>query len=189
LSGGYRHVVFDLDGTLVDSDNALIQPYLRLGFTMDDVRLGPLLVDECARLGIDIEDYKAHYDTSDVRPFPGIDELLSALPRYAVASNKLRANGTDELARFGWTPDFALFAEDFGGRSKYLAPVLERLGIEDASGVVFVGDTVHDRRCALDAGAAFAIAGWNARALGLAHDGDIVLRRPLDLLDHLDLAG
>ena len=52
----YRWVVFDLDGTLVDSDHALIAPYLRLGFTLDDVRLGPLLAEECQRLGITMED-------------------------------------------------------------------------------------------------------------------------------------
>ena len=180
----FRWVVFDLDGTLVDSDRALIEPYIRLGFTHEDVRLGPLLVDECARLGIEVDDYLAHYDSNDVTVFPGVEELLAQLPRWAVASNKLRAHGVAELARLAWEPACALFAEDFGGRSKHLGPVLERLDV-DPSDVVFVGDTGHDRVCAHDAGAAFALAGWNARAL--AGEGDIVLARPSDLLGHLDL--
>ncbi|MEN3272430.1 MAG: N-acetyl-D-muramate 6-phosphate phosphatase, partial [Actinomycetota bacterium] len=124
--------------------------------------------------------------SADVTAFDEVDELLAQVPRWAVASNKLRANGIAELERFGWEPACALFAEDFGGRPKHLGPVLERLGI-DASAVVFVGDTAHDRACATDAGAAFALAGWNDRAV--AERGDLVLGRPGDLLDHLDLTG
>jgi len=175
-----RWVVFDLDGTLVDSDRALIDPYLKLGFTEADVMLGRLLVDECERLGITVEDYLAHYDSASVQPFPGVEDVLRRLPRWAVASNKVRASGTAELARLGWEPAVALFAEDFGGRSKYLQPVLDALGV-DAGEVVFVGDTAHDRDCAREAGATFALAGWNARATPEA--GDVVLATPADLLD------
>ncbi|HUF85674.1 MAG TPA: HAD hydrolase-like protein [Acidimicrobiia bacterium] len=178
--------MFDLDGTLVDSDRALIEPYLRLGFTVDDIQLGRLLVDECARLGISMDDYLAHYDSTDVAVFPGVEDVLTRLPRWAVASNKIRASGEAEIARFGWKPACALFAEDFGGRSKHLEPVLDRLGVS-ASDVLFVGDTAHDRVCARDAGAAFALAGWNLRVLAGA--GDLVLSRPADVLDHLDLTG
>jgi HAD superfamily hydrolase (TIGR01549 family) len=180
LTSSLRWVVFDLDGTLVDSDRALIEPYLRLGFTEDDIQLGRLLVDECERLGITVDDYLAHYDSNDVEPFPGVEEVLTELPRWAVASNKIRASGAAELERLGWEPAVALFAEDFGGRSKYLQPVLDALGVQ-AHEVVFVGDTAHDRDCARDAGALFALAGWNARVL--PEPGDVVLAEPRELLD------
>lgn len=178
--------MFDFDGTLVDSDRALIEPYLRLGFTNDDVRLGPLLAEECTRLGITMDDYLAHYDSNDVTAFPEIADVLTQLPRWALCSNKLRGAGEAELARFGWHPAVALFAEDFGGVPKRLGPLLDRLGLSGRD-VLYIGDTAHDRVCAQDVGAAFALAGWNARAV--AADGDIVLRRPLDLLDLVDLSG
>jgi HAD superfamily hydrolase (TIGR01549 family) len=175
-----RWVVFDLDGTLVDSDAALIEPYLRLGFTVDDVQLGRLLVDECDRLGIAVDDYIAHYDSNDVTVFDGVEAVLERLPRWAIASNKIRSSGEAELARFGWSPACALFAEDFGGRSKHLGPVLDALGVT-ADEVVFVGDTDHDRQCAREAGATFALAGWNPRTE--PQPGDVVLATPAELLD------
>ena len=172
--------VFDLDGTLVDSDRALIEPFLRLGIAREDIALGPLLVDQCELLGVDMDEYLALYDPSAVVVYPGVDELLRALPRYGIASHKLRASGEAELARFGWTPAVAMFAEDFEGGHKALRPVLDALGV-DAHEVVFVGDTEHDRACAREAGATFALAGWNPRAA--SEPGDVVLARPADLLD------
>lgn len=176
-----RWVVFDLDGTLIDSDRALVQPFVRLGVPAEEVTFGHLLHDECVRLGISMEAYLEHYDSDDVRPFDGVEEVLRRLPRWAVCSNKVRSVGVAELERFGWKPAVALFADDFGGRLKHLAPVLEHIDA-DASEVLFVGDTAHDRACALEAGASFALAAWNARAVPAADD--IVLAAP-DALLHL----
>jgi HAD superfamily hydrolase (TIGR01549 family) len=176
-----RWVVFDLDGTLVDSDASLIEPFLRLGLRKEDLRLGPLLVDECDRLGIAVEDYLANYDPSGVEPYAGVDDVLRGLDRWAVCSNKLRDDGLAQLARFGWTPRCALFAEDFDGEPKSLPPVLERLGV-DAAEVVFVGDTAHDRECARAVDARFLLAGWNPRARASAEPGDVVLDAPADVL-------
>ena len=83
------------------------------------------------------------------------------------------------LARLGWEPEVALFADAFGGAGKSLAPVLDHLGL-DAAQVVYVGDTDHDRRCAAAVGCRFVWAGWNPRARPVP--GDEVLRRPGDLV-------
>lgn len=174
-----RWVVFDLDGTLVDSDRALVQPFVRLGVPEDAVTFGHLLADECDRLGISMAAYLEHYDSHDVTPYPGVENVLAQLPRWAVCSNKVRSAGATELLQLGWKPAVSLFAEDFGGRLKFLDPVLDHLDVT-ADEVLFVGDTAHDRVCALDAGAAFALAGWNPRAVAVA--GDIVLGDPSDLL-------
>jgi len=174
--------IFDLDGTLLDSDAALVAPFLALGVPEHEVIFGRTLEHECTRLGITVADYLDRYDVTLAQPYMGVEDLIDNLDRWAVCSNKEIVSGRAELARLGWTPDVAMFADDFGG-PKELGPVLDALGLLGRD-VVFVGDTEHDRRCARVVGCRFAVAGWNARAGGLG--GDVVLERPLDLLDLLD---
>jgi phosphoglycolate phosphatase-like HAD superfamily hydrolase len=171
--------VFDLDGTLLDSDDALVAPFVALGVAPEDVTFGRTLAQECERLGLLVEDYHSHYDLDRAQPFPGAAELVAGLDRWAVCSNKVQRAGEAELARLGWIPEVAMFVDAFGGAGKSLGPVLDRLGV-GADDIVFVGDTDHDRRCALEVGCRFVWAGWNPRAEPPA--GDEVLRSPGDLL-------
>ena len=60
--GALELVVFDLDGTLVDSDAALVAPFVALGVRREEVTFGHVLADECARLGITVDDYLDHFD-------------------------------------------------------------------------------------------------------------------------------
>jgi len=154
-------VVFDLDGTLLDSDDALAAAFVALGVAPADLTRGHVVGDECRRLGISLDDYLHAYDTSVSRPFDGVEPLLDGLGRWAVCSNKHPRSGVEELARLGWTPEVALFADAFDG-PKSLGPVLERLDVA-AADVLFVGDTAHDEQCAAQAGTTFAWAGWNPR--------------------------
>jgi phosphoglycolate phosphatase-like HAD superfamily hydrolase len=178
-----RVAVCDLDGTLLDSDEALLAPFLALGVARADVGRGLPVDQECARHGVAVSDYVEAYDVSTVQPYPGVVELVSSLGRWAVCSNKHQDSGRAELARLGWTPEVALFTDAFVG-PKRLAPVLERLGVTGAE-VVFLGDTAHDRTCAREAGATFALAGWNL--LAQPAPGDVVLEQPCQLLELLDL--
>ena len=72
--------VFDLDGTLLDSDDALIAPFLALGVAREDITFGHTLANECRRFGFEVEDYVAHYDLEMAQPFAGSHELISAEP-------------------------------------------------------------------------------------------------------------
>lgn len=170
-------VVFDLDGTLLDSDDALAAAFVTLGVPPEEVTRGHVVAEECARLGIGLEDYLDAYDTSAATPFPGVEELLASVGRWAVCSNKHPRSGRAELERLGWAPEVALFADAFDG-PKALGPVLGALGVA-ASAVIFVGDTPHDERCAEEAGTAFAWAGWNHRTRPTG--GWPVLRRPAEV--------
>lgn len=177
-----RTPVFDLDGTLVDSDRALVDAFVAHGVRPEDVTFGHVLADECGRLGIPLESYLAAYDPTAVVPFDGVDELLTELDRWAVCSNKHPTSGRAELATFGWRPVVALFSDAFAG-PKQLGPVLRLLDVP-ASAVLFVGDTAHDRACAEAVGCPFVLAGWNPRAEPAPED--LVARRPIDVLTFLE---
>ena len=174
-----RVAVFDFDGTLVDSDEALIAPFLELGIDRSRVQLGRVLADECRDLGVTVEQYLDLYDPTTAKPFPGIDEVLASLDRWGVCSNKHPDSGASELQRLDWHPTAVSWALDTG---KSLVPLLPQLGVE-GSDVLYVGDTDHDRDCAVDVGATFALAGWNRRAAPQL--GDLVLSDPSEVLDHL----
>lgn len=175
-------VVFDLDGTLVDSDAALDAAWRACGIADEDITHGHVLADECARLGVSVQDYLAAYDPTLVRPFDGVDEMLARLDRrWAVCSNKRGEVGPAELAALGWSPEVAMFADSFHG-PKALGPVLHALGT-DAASIVFVGDTDHDRQAAADVGSAYVWAGWNPRTA--PWPGDAVSASPSELLSLL----
>jgi phosphoglycolate phosphatase-like HAD superfamily hydrolase len=163
---------------LLDSDAALVAPFVALGVRAEDVTFGALLADECARLGVTVDDYLDRYDEAAAMPFEGVDDMVAQLDRWAVCSNKHPQSGRTELERLGWKPEVALFADAFGG-PKRLGPVLDCLEA-DPHDVLFVGDTDHDRRCAAEVGCRFALATWNPRAR--AAGTDIAVRTPGDVL-------
>jgi HAD superfamily hydrolase (TIGR01549 family) len=173
-----RFPIFDLDGTLLDTDAALVATFVTFGVPKADITFGHVLADECARLGIDLDQFLERYDTDVAQPFPGVAALVARLERWALCSNKHPTSGREELARLGWGPEVALFSDAFDG-PKRLPPVLDALGLDPAH-VVFIGDTAHDRVVAAELEVPFGLAAWNPRAVPA--EGDRVLTKPLDVL-------
>jgi HAD superfamily hydrolase (TIGR01549 family) len=174
-------LIFDFDGTLVDSDDALVQPFLQLGVAQEEISFGHAISEECDRLGLSMDAYVDAYDESVVQPFPGVAEVVDELGRWAICSNKHPRSASAELARLGWRPELAVYSDHFDWQHKRLDPVLELMGLS-ASKVAMVGDSAGDLRCAVEIGCPMVWAGWNPRVAAAAPEG-IVLRHPRELLD------
>lgn len=173
-------LIFDFDGTLVDSDEALIQPFLHFGIPRQDITFGHAIAPECERLGIPLDGYADAYDTTTVQPYQDVAEMIGKLPRWALCSNKHPKNAAAELDRLGWQPEVAMYADTFNWEHKRLEPVLEAVGLK-ASQVAMVGDTMGDQQCALEIGCPMIWAGWNPR-VDVDPSREFVAQHPHELL-------
>jgi HAD superfamily hydrolase (TIGR01549 family) len=177
-------VIFDFDGTLVDSDEALLVPLERLGIPRSEVVMGSAVAEECDRLGVSLDEYVDAYDTESVLPFDGVPEMLARIPRWAILSNKHPAAAHRELERLGWEPELVMCADAFDWEHKALEPMLDALGI-GADRVALVGDSDGDLQCALAVGCRFVWAGWNVRVRARRPEGEVAAT-PADVLSLLD---
>lgn len=178
-------VIFDLDGTLVDSlpgiAEAMSAALSAHGFSVapEEVRprIGPpmdVLVEEltgCPRelaLRVD-EEYHRRYYAQHIalsRPLPGAESLIDGLGAarvpLAVLTNKVAAGAERMLEVLGWSGRFrAVIGRDSLARPKP-APdgalmLLAQLGA-GAERAAIVGDTEFDVRCGRDAGLGYVIA-------------------------------
>lgn len=178
-------VVFDLDGTLVDSDEALRAAFAANGIDPTGIEMGLPVEEACLQAGVAMEDYVEAYDTDAVEPYPGVGEMLASLPRWAVLSNKHPDSAIAELDRLGWVPEVLMCADTFAWDHKSLVPMLDALGMEPHQ-VAMVGDSAGDQRCATEIDGRFVWAGWNTRVQVASPDGEVAAT-PADLLVRLGL--
>ena len=183
----YGHVVFDMDGTLIDTCEAIQQSLrdtiamltgntpteaeVRATFgTPSDAGLKMLGVrDEDIPRGILLwsENIKKYEDTP--RAFPGVRELMDGLKtggcRLGIATSKNTAELEHSREQFGdivSRVDCIICADDTAEHKPKPGPLLKYMEYTGArpSEVLYVGDTVYDMQCARGTGVDFALARW-----------------------------
>jgi HAD superfamily hydrolase (TIGR01549 family) len=208
-AGGFSAVILDVDGTLVDSNDAhaqaFEQAFAALGYQVPFARIRPLIGKGSDKL---VPELIGRYDERVVerkkalfrerylpalRPFPKVPELLARLKGEGLRLVAASSAGSDELDALLEVAGAKDYLEqqtdaDDAERSKpdpdIVRAAVQRLGLP-AGRCVMVGDTPYDAQAAARAGVAFVglrCGGW--------HDEDLqpalaVRRDPAELLEEI----
>lgn len=185
----YSHILFDLDGTLIDSAPAILasfrDAFARAGVTpvipIDDSIIGPPLTETLQLLAgstdaalIDrlADGFKASYDTEGYKataPYAGVGEMLAGLKaaglRLAIATNKRIHPTRLILEHLGWRAHFEhIYALDlFSPRLPHKAAMIGRLLADHeipVAGSIYIGDRSEDGESADANQLPFLAATW-----------------------------
>lgn len=210
-----RTLLFDLDGTLIDSIRLIIDSYHHtfkthgLPARTDDEWLAgigtPLRVvfgeiaqqpEQMERLIATYRDYNmAHHDTQ-VIPYVGAPELIRRVKelgyRTGLVTSKNRPGAIRGLKLAGIADHFDVLvcADDVINPKPHPEPVLKaiaQLGAV-AGETLFIGDSVHDMRCGREAGVLTGAVLWGPFGRGDLEttNPDYWLESPEDLLTLLE---
>ena len=215
--GPLKAVVFDLDGTLADSQSGIISSYRHalaafgLAATDDDIRacIGPPLAIGLCRLGVPetrvdeaVRVYREYFATTgilDNRAFPGIPSMLAELASgglaLGLATSKLQRFADRIVAMFGLDHLFESVAGASADGSRLtktaiLAQALAGLGGPDPGTVAMIGDRSDDMEAAAAVGATAVGVTWGYGSREeLIHAGAGVLVDSPSELSRLLLSG
>ncbi len=190
----YQHILFDLDGTLIDSAPAILasfrEAFAQTGVapvrTVDESVIGPPLTetlqllagsDDPALIARLAEAFKASYDSEGYKAtaaYAGVGDLLQTLAgaglRLSIATNKRIHPTRLILEHLGWLDHFAhIYALDlFTPRLPDKAAMIGRLLTDQAipkTQAIYIGDRSEDGESADANGLPFIAVTWGYGSL------------------------
>jgi len=206
------HVVFDCDGTLISSHQAIVMGLQKL---MSEELGRDVSMDEInqkldMRMDVIANNFQLDISTPEKQKrlldkwalisqkteyqyalFDGIKELLLELERreYSlyVWTGRDRKSTLEILKDLEVVGKFYDFRTASDGMPKpHPQGMAELVGDFDKSNVVLIGDTVADQQGASNFGCSFLPAGWNQNCQFEGLSSDQLIKRPMDCLVHIE---
>lgn len=201
----YTTMIFDIDGTLTDSASAILRALKQAVFeiTGQNYEEGELSFALGVPSHIAMEQLtgdrwqeamaagQKYYldELKRIRLFPEIETTVKKLHKkgtqLGIVTSKSRAEFERSFYRYSVSPYFShvICQDDTPFHKPNPEPLLKCMELLHAKpdSVLYIGDTLSDSRCAKNAGAAFALAGWGCPDSSKI-PADIYLSSPAELL-------
>lgn len=183
----YNHYIFDVDGTLLDTERTGVLSLIQTAKELLDRELSyeeayyffgiPSSKSSKILKAPDEERFALVWETHFqelmylVAPFPGVEEVIREIKAAGcgtgIVTSRSRFEFSYDPTLAGWKDLFEniICAEDAPRPKPFPDPVLEYLKRTGAKPeeCLYLGDTMHDYNCAHGAGCDFALADWRDR--------------------------
>ena len=182
----YNCIIFDVDGTLIDTEFAVLSSLQKLAFeelnrefSFDELRFALGIPGESALSKIGIanvieandkwnEYFKDYF--SSIRVFDNINDTLAKLKEMnilmGIVTSKTKDEYNNDFLPYGISEYFSyvVCADDTEKHKPNPDPILKFIEISNSSktNTIYVGDTKYDMACAYSAGVDFGLALWGA---------------------------
>lgn len=201
----YNYIIFDIDGTLLDTEIAvlsslqkLISEELNKEMSFNDLKFSLGIPGEVTlnELGIaNILDCNIKWNRylkeyfHHVKVFDNIEDTLAKLKGIGISmgivTSKTKEEFKNDFLPFGlnYYFDIVVCADDTEKHKPDPEPILKfiELACADKSKTIYIGDTKYDMECAFSAGIDFALALWGAKS-SAGIDADYILETPRQIL-------
>ena len=184
----YDCIIFDVDGTLIDTENAVLTTYRKV--FLDEFHRDILPEELRAAYGVPTglamknlgfknvreaeENYHKHLfkEFCNVKPFNGILPVLEILKSKGIVTGIVTSRDkkevTNDVCLQGLITYFQYVictddTEKHKPDPEPLLKLIEKTGLK-ASNVLYIGDTYFDYMCAKSAGVDFALALWGTKS-------------------------
>ncbi|PYG90327.1 HAD superfamily hydrolase (TIGR01549 family) [Ruminiclostridium sufflavum DSM 19573] len=204
----YKYVVFDVDGTMIDTEEAVVYAYQKIIFekfgrnlTDDELLKGygvptPQALSNYGFTDIEaaIKDYYKYLveGFSHCSAFDGIAEVIKELKArnipMGIVTSRCKYEIDADMCLQGLIHNFVsvVSSDDTAKHKPNPDPLLKAMDDMKAvpSETIYIGDTVFDSKCARSAGIKFALAVWGTNNAGSIY-ADYYLNKPSELLNIL----